>query len=146
MFLLWKLCFALTKRVHWGCAAALILSPSTRPPKASKEWSRKCCQWAVGCGLLWHVLPWCWRVMIQMRYQGRWDIVETFRRPAVIRRPHSDSAPGELRPPFPSLRLCAQGALRQFTQWLWIEHPIFWLSGGHFTNELLPSSIPHNAW
>jgi len=24
----------------------------------------------------------------------------------------------------------AQGALRQFTQWLWIEHP------GHFTTEL----------
>jgi len=36
------------------------------------------------------------------------DIVGTFGRPhAVIRRPHSDSAPGELRPPCPpSLRHC----------------------------------------
>jgi len=24
----------------------------------------------------------------------------------------------------------AQGALRQFTQWLWIEHPTFQLGGG----------------
>jgi len=27
-----------------------------------------------------------------------YDIVRTFRRPAVIQIPHSDSAPGELRP------------------------------------------------
>jgi len=33
----------------------------------------------------------------------------------------------------------AQGALRQFTQWMWIEHPTFQLGGGHLT-ELLP---PH---
>jgi len=32
----------------------------------------------------------------------------------------------------------AQGTLRQFTQWLWIEHPTFQLRGGHFTVELLP--------
>jgi len=32
----------------------------------------------------------------------------------------------------------AQGTLRQFTQWLWIEHPTFWLRGRHFTTELLP--------
>ena len=30
----------------------------------------------------------------------------------------------------------AQGALRQFTQWLWIEHLTFQLRGGHFTTEL----------
>jgi len=30
----------------------------------------------------------------------------------------------------------AQGALRQFTQWLWIAHPTFQLEGGHFTTEL----------
>ena len=33
-----------------------------------------------------------------------YDIVRTFRRPAVIRRPHIDSAPGELCPLPPSLR------------------------------------------
>jgi len=32
----------------------------------------------------------------------------------------------------------AQGALRQFTQWLRIEHPTFQLIGGRFTTELLP--------
>jgi len=32
----------------------------------------------------------------------------------------------------------AQGALRQFTQWPWIEHPTFQLRGGHFITELLP--------
>jgi len=32
----------------------------------------------------------------------------------------------------------AQGALRQFTQWLWIEHPTFQLGGGNLTTELLP--------
>ena len=31
----------------------------------------------------------------------------------------------------------AQGALRQFTQWLWIEHPTFQLGDGHFTTELI---------
>jgi len=31
----------------------------------------------------------------------------------------------------------AQGALQQFTQWLWIEHPTFQLGGGHITTELL---------
>jgi len=31
----------------------------------------------------------------------------------------------------------AQGALRQFTQRLWIEHPTFELGGGHFTTKLL---------
>jgi len=31
----------------------------------------------------------------------------------------------------------AQGALRQFTQWLWIKHPTFQLGGGHFTTELI---------
>jgi len=30
----------------------------------------------------------------------------------------------------------AQGALRQFIQWLWIEHPTFHLGGGHLTTEL----------
>jgi len=34
----------------------------------------------------------------------------------------------------------AQGALRQFTQWQWIEHPTFQLGGGHLITELLP---PH---
>jgi len=28
----------------------------------------------------------------------------------------------------------AQGALRQFTQWLWIEHPTFQLGGGHLNH------------
>ena len=37
----------------------------------------------------------------------------------------------------------AQGALRKFTQWLWIEHPTFQLGGGHFTTELLPPQISH---
>jgi len=32
----------------------------------------------------------------------------------------------------------AQGVLRQFTQWPWIEHPTFQLRGGHFANELVP--------
>jgi len=31
----------------------------------------------------------------------------------------------------------AQGALRQLTQWLWIEHPTFQLGGGYFTTELM---------
>jgi len=31
------LCFALAKRVHWGCAAALIVSPSTRLQKNIKR-------------------------------------------------------------------------------------------------------------
>ena len=31
----------------------------------------------------------------------------------------------------------AQGALRRFTQWWWIEHPTFQLRGGHFTTELM---------
>jgi len=31
-----------------------------------------------------------------------------------------------------------QEAVRQFTQWLWIEHPTFQLGGGHLTIELLP--------
>ena len=35
----------------------------------------------------------------------------------------------------------AQGVLRQFTQWTWIEHPTFQLRGGHFTTELVPTSI-----
>jgi len=35
----------------------------------------------------------------------------------------------------------AQGALRQFTQWLWIEHPTFQLGGGHFTTELMPLQV-----
>jgi len=30
----------------------------------------------------------------------------------------------------------AQGALRRFTQWPWIEHPTFQLRGGHYTTEL----------
>jgi len=36
----------------------------------------------------------------------------------------------------------AQGALLQFTQWLWIEHPTFQLGGGHFTNDW-PNATPH---
>jgi len=32
----------------------------------------------------------------------------------------------------------AQGALRQFPQWPWIENPTFQLGGGHFTTELFP--------
>ena len=35
----------------------------------------------------------------------------------------------------------ALGALRQFTQWLWIEHPTFQSGGGHFTTELFPPPI-----
>jgi len=35
----------------------------------------------------------------------------------------------------------AQGALWQFTQRLWIEHPTFQLEGGHFTTELLPKLL-----
>ena len=31
----------------------------------------------------------------------------------------------------------AQGVLRLFTQWPWIEHPTFQLRGGHFTTELV---------
>ena len=31
--------------------------------------------------------------------------------------------------------------LRQFTQWLWIEHPTFQLGGGHFTTELTPPQL-----
>jgi len=38
------------------------------------------------------------------------------------------------------MKAFAQGALRKFTQWLWIEHPTFQLGGGHFTTELMPSS------
>jgi len=37
----------------------------------------------------------------------------------------------------------AYGALRQFTQWLWIEHPTFQLRGGHFTTEPLPPGFRH---
>ena len=42
----------------------------------------------------------------------------------------------------------AQGALRQFTQWLWIEHPTFQLGGGHFTTELMPpqSDVELSPW
>jgi len=36
----------------------------------------------------------------------------------------------------------AQGALRQFIQWSWIEHPIFQLRGGHFTTAVLPPHWP----
>ena len=32
----------------------------------------------------------------------------------------------------------AQGALRQFTQWLWMDHPTFQLRGRHLSTELLP--------
>ena len=35
----------------------------------------------------------------------------------------------------------AQGTLRQFTKWLWIEHPTFQLGGGHFTTELMPPQV-----
>jgi len=35
----------------------------------------------------------------------------------------------------------AQGALRQFTHWPWIEHPTFQLGGGHFTTKLLPPHV-----
>ena len=35
----------------------------------------------------------------------------------------------------------AQGAVWQFTQWLWIEHPTFHLGGGHLATELLPPHI-----
>jgi len=31
----------------------------------------------------------------------------------------------------------AQGALRRFTQWPWVEHPTFQLEGAHFTTELM---------
>jgi len=31
----------------------------------------------------------------------------------------------------------AQGALRQSTQWLWIDHSTFQLGGGHFITELM---------
>jgi len=31
----------------------------------------------------------------------------------------------------------SQGTLRQYTQWLWIEHPTFQLGGGHLITELL---------
>jgi len=36
----------------------------------------------------------------------------------------------------------AQGALRQFTQCLRIEHPTFQLRGGHFTTELCRPGVP----
>jgi len=32
----------------------------------------------------------------------------------------------------------AQGALQQFTQYLWFEHPTFQLWCGNFTTKLLP--------
>jgi len=35
------------------------------------------------------------------------------------------------------LSTLAQGAQRQFSQWLWFEHPTFQLRGGYFTTELL---------
>jgi len=38
----------------------------------------------------------------------------------------------------------AQGALRQFTQWLWIEHPTFQLRGEHFSTEVLLFTILFN--
>jgi len=31
----------------------------------------------------------------------------------------------------------AQGALRRFTQWPWIEYPTFQSGGGHSTTELI---------
>jgi len=31
----------------------------------------------------------------------------------------------------------ALGALRPVTQWPWVEHPTFQLSGGHSTTELV---------
>jgi len=37
----------------------------------------------------------------------------------------------------------SQAALRQFTQWLWIEHPTFQLGGGHFTRGVtMGGTIP----
>ena len=35
------------------------------------------------------------------------------------------------------VNIFAQGALQQFTQWLWIEHPTFELGSRHFTTELM---------
>ena len=36
-----------------------------------------------------------------------------------------------------------RSALRQFTQWLWIEHPTFQLGGGHFTRGVtMGGTIP----
>ena len=37
-----------------------------------------------------------------------------------------------------AMNVPAQGALRQFTQWLWIDHSTFQLGGGHFTTEVFP--------
>ena len=37
------------------------------------------------------------------------------------------------------VNILAQGVLRKFTQWPWIEHPSFQLRGGHFTTELMPT-------
>jgi len=39
----------------------------------------------------------------------------------------------------------AQGALRQFTQWVWIEHPTFQSRSGVFTTELLPPQEKPNS-
>ena len=38
------------------------------------------------------------------------------------------------------VKALAQGALRRFTQWLWVEYTSFKLRGGHFTTEL---SLPY---
>jgi len=38
-----------------------------------------------------------------------------------------------------------QGALRQFTQWLWIDHSTFQLTGGRFATDLLPPSMQQAA-
>jgi len=40
------------------------------------------------------------------------------------------------------VNVLTQEALRQFTQWLWIENPTFQLRGGYFATELCrPNSI-----
>jgi len=47
----------------------------------------------------WHPYDRTWGLSeANVLHWSSYDIVRTFRRPAVIRRPHSDSAPGELCP------------------------------------------------
>ena len=64
-------------------------------------------------------------------------------------RPELCFLPGRLR-----WTLLAQEALRQFIQWLWIEHLTCQLRGGHITTELLqlwessyrPKLITNEVW
>jgi len=39
----------------------------------------------------------------------------------------------------------AQGALRQFTQWLWIEHPTYWSTKIENLKIILIQTLPNSA-